>query len=193
MAEINAAYEELRHGSTAAGRVRWTEEREGDDRAAAPRRGAGPPRERPTRPVTGRLDTTETVRPRNATTSRPGARPVGQPPLRGRPAEREPLRASDPTGPLERARIRNFRRPEDPPLDVALGRQIDFGKFHGHTLGEIAAFEPSYIDWLANTITRDPELVAAARSIQTDLDRRGVRRIRHAERTARATPGQQAG
>ena len=51
---------------------------------------------------------------------------------------------------------------------------IEFGKFHGHTLGEIAAFEPSYIDWLAKTISHDPELVAAARSIQADLDRRGV-------------------
>ena len=56
---------------------------------------------------------------------------------------------------------------------------IEFGKFHGHSLGQIAAFEPSYIDWLARTITRDPELVAAARSMQADLDRRGVVRRPH--------------
>ncbi len=58
---------------------------------------------------------------------------------------------------------------------------MDFGKFRGHTLGEIAAFEPSYVDWVARTITRDPELVAAARVVQADLDRRGViRRVREA-------------
>jgi hypothetical protein len=57
---------------------------------------------------------------------------------------------------------------------------MTFGKFHGHTLGEIAAFEPSYIDWVAGTVTRDPELVAAARVIQADLDARGVGRRAHA-------------
>jgi len=51
---------------------------------------------------------------------------------------------------------------------------IEFGKFHGHTLGQIADFEPTYIDWLAKTISRDPELVAAARTLQNDLDERGV-------------------
>jgi hypothetical protein len=40
----------------------------------------------------------------------------------------------------------------------------------------VAAFEPSYIDWLATTITRDRDLVAAARVVRDDLDRRGVRR-----------------
>ena len=58
---------------------------------------------------------------------------------------------------------------------------MEFGKFHGHTLGEIADFEPSYIDWVARTITRDRDLVAAARVIRADLDLRGViRRIRDA-------------
>jgi hypothetical protein len=65
--------------------------------------------------------------------------------------------------------------------------RIDFGKFHGHSLGEIAAFEPSYIDWVAATITRDPELVAAARVVRDDLDERGVARIRRAQRVAEAT------
>ena len=53
---------------------------------------------------------------------------------------------------------------------------VEFGKFHGHTLGQIAAFEPSYVDWLAGTVTRDPDLVAAARVVQADLDARGVLR-----------------
>ena len=56
---------------------------------------------------------------------------------------------------------------------------IEFGKFHGHTLGDIAAFEPSYIDWVAGTVTRDPDLVAAARVVQADLDARGVARRSH--------------
>ncbi len=64
--------------------------------------------------------------------------------------------------------------------------RIDFGKFHGHTLGEIAAFEPSYIDWVAATITRDPALVAAARVIRDDLDERGVVRVRRARPVAEA-------
>jgi hypothetical protein len=65
--------------------------------------------------------------------------------------------------------------------------RIDFGKFHGHTLGEIASFEPSYIDWVAATITRDPALVAAARVVRDDLDDRGVVRVRRAGRVAAAT------
>jgi hypothetical protein len=59
-------------------------------------------------------------------------------------------------------------------LDVARDLVIEFGKFHGHTLGQIADFEPTYIDWLARTISRDPDLVASARVIQTDLDARGI-------------------
>ncbi len=56
---------------------------------------------------------------------------------------------------------------------------LEFGKFRGHTLGEVAAFEPSYVDWLARTITRDRDLVAAARVVQADLDARGVARRVH--------------
>jgi hypothetical protein len=44
-----------------------------------------------------------------------------------------------------------------------------FGKFHGRTLGEIAALERTYLEWVERTITRDPDLVAAARVV---LDRR---------------------
>jgi len=59
-------------------------------------------------------------------------------------------------------------------LADARARMIEFGKFHGHTLGQIADFEPTYIDWLARTISRDPDLVAAARAIQAYLDERGI-------------------
>jgi hypothetical protein len=60
-----------------------------------------------------------------------------------------------------------------------LATVITFGKFHGHTLGEVAAFEPSYIDWLVRAISRDPDLLFAAKAVRRDLDERGVvRRIR---------------
>jgi hypothetical protein len=66
---------------------------------------------------------------------------------------------------------------------------MEFGKFHGHTLGQIAGFEPSYIDWVAGTVTRDPDLVAAARVVQADLDSRGVGRRSH---PTEARPGRTA-
>jgi len=172
MAEINRAYEELRAGRNG-----------GDSRDGSRRhRAAWPPPEKPTRPVTGRVDTSATYRVRNATTG-PAARPMGRPPLRVDRLRRDPLRASQPTGPLARARQHGFRPPPAPTLDEARAREMAFGRFHGHTLGEIASFEPSYIDWLARTISRDPDLVAAARVIQGDLDERGVlRRPRPAAR-----------
>ena len=63
------------------------------------------------------------------------------------------------------------RRPRSTDAEATV---IPFGKFHDHTLGQIAAFEPSYIDWVAGTVNHDPDLVSAARVIQADLDRRGV-------------------
>lgn len=185
MAEINTAYAALtRLGETVEGRRRRGGQGSGGDGAragdGAGRSGAwpaGPPPEPRTRPVTGRLDTSRTVHPRNQTTTPPGMRlPLtGQPPLRhGRRAPE--LRASDPSGPMERDWIRGHVPPEPPSLEDALVIEVGFGKFHGHSLGEIAAFEPSYIDWLASTVTRDPELAMAARVIVTELDRRGIRR-----------------
>jgi hypothetical protein len=87
--------------------------------------------------------------------------------------------------------MRAFRPPTPPDLADAHAIELDFGKFRGHTLGEVAAFEPSYIDWIASTITRDASLVAAARVIREDLDRRGVaRRRRETERQRRETERQ---
>lgn len=163
MAEINQAYEQLRIGRVAG-------PGSGDGNGARRR---WPPPEKPTRPVTGRVDTSATFRPRNTTTG-PSLRPAGPAPLRVDRLDREPPRASQPNGPLSRARQRGFKPPPLPDLGKALALPIAFGKFHGHTLGEIAAFEPSYIDWLAKTIARDPDLLAAARVVQDDLDRRSV-------------------
>ena len=178
MAEINDAYAALtradaRNGTDAPGRGSMDVEFDG----APPRRG-GPPRPKPTRPVTGRVDTSQTFRPRNTTTS--SAPPLaGQPPPRSDRSRREPLRASHPTGPLERDRIRGFRPPPRPTLEEAQAFVVPFGKFHGHRLDEIAAFEPSYIDWLARAVQRDPDLTMAARVIQDDLDQRGIVRRTH--------------
>jgi hypothetical protein len=44
------------------------------------------------------------------------------------------------------------------------------------TLGEIAKLEPTYVDWIAKTITRDRDLVIRARVVQSDMDERGVER-----------------
>lgn len=182
MAEINDAYAALTREPEADRRSDGSPADFGPD---GERRRGGPPAPKPSRPVTGRVDTTSTFRPRNTTTARGAgnvrrATPLaGQPPLRGDRSPTEPPRASTPTGPMERDRLSDFRRPTPPTLDVARAHTIEFGKFHGHSLGEIAAFEPSYIDWVAGTVTRDPDLVAAARVIRADLDARGVGRRAH--------------
>lgn len=182
MAEINAAYAALtRAGETQEGRRgrRGSDGGPGGDPGRGTRgsRAGGPPPPPRTRPVTGRLDLSGTVRPRNQTTTPPGVRfPLtGQPPLRWGPSSPE-LRASQPSGPMERDQLAGHVRPEPPALEEALELEVTFGKFHGHTLGEIAAFEPSYIDWLAGTVTRDPDLATAARVVAAELDRRGIRR-----------------
>ena len=159
MAEINEAYAALtREGAGGTGRRRapaaggdaaGSDGASGAGRSTGARRG-GPPRPRPTRPVTGRLDTTGTFRPRNQSLHDAGVGgghiPRNQPPDRVQQEGREPPRASTPTGPLARSRVRNFRPPPGPPLADAQEVELAFGKFHGHTLGQVAAFEPSYID-----------------------------------------------
>jgi curved DNA-binding protein CbpA len=184
MAEINDAYAALTRSDRSARTGPTATSGEAPFGEPSKRR-SGPPPPKPTRPVTGRVDTSHTYRPRNQTVTNGGARsPLpGQAPLRASAVHREPPRASTPTGPLVRDRIRHYRRPSLPSLAVAEATVIPFGKFHDHTLGEIAAFEPSYIDWVAATVKHDPDLVNAARVIKSDLDRRGVLR------RARATAG----
>ena len=180
MAEINDAYEALTRG--AAGRTDGAASTARDEASfeTSGTRRSGPPRPRPSRPVTGRVDMSDTFRPRNERVGGSGRTTLkGQSPLRPGPADREPPRASTPTGPLVRHRPRHLRRRPRPSLDDARATVISFGKFHDHTLGQIAAFEPSYIDWVAGTVSHDPDLVSAARVIQSDLDRRGIARRIH--------------
>ena len=71
MAEINDAYTALTREAAADRRARDGERADFED-APAPRRG-GPPRPRPTRPVTRHLDMTGTFRQRNQATRHDGA------------------------------------------------------------------------------------------------------------------------
>jgi curved DNA-binding protein CbpA len=178
MAEINAAYAELRDkGSRAARRPEsWpgtTGEPDADARnganGAGDARPSGPPPPPRTRPVTARFDTTDLLQHRNATTTPRGDgyrhHPRGRRPPQARAEAAEPPRASDPTGPLERLRARRARRRPLPTVEAARALPIAFGKFHGRTLGEIEDLEPTYVSWLARAITRDPDLLDAARVV----------------------------
>jgi hypothetical protein len=203
MARINAAYDVLRdpvrrarydaspharraadeEHERAAGAGPWTG---GPTAGATP---AGPPPPPPTRPVTARYDTSSVYHARD---TRSGA---ARTPLRGhhpidwrdRQPERD-LRASTPTGPVRRRQGRGDRgRP--PTLEEARATVLDFGRFHGLTLGEVADREPTYIDWVARTITRDRDLVIRARVIAADLDERGIERPFRPARPGFGSPG----
>ncbi|CAN5720490.1 hypothetical protein BH18CHL1_BH18CHL1_07250 [soil metagenome] len=191
MALINAAYDLLRDplrrarydASPQARRTRadghgGTSARPGAGNGAGERRARpyGPPPPPPTTPITARYDTSRTFHGRNTTTSSGQTSLAGHPPLDRRLGRREAeLRASTPTGPVRR---RPSGRPPTPPsLDEARSTVLAFGRFHGHTLAEVAAMEPTYIDWISQTITRDRDLVQSARVVQSDMDERGVERI----------------
>ena len=182
MARINAAYDVLRdpvrrarYDSTPQAR------RERFSQGGGAGEGSGPPPPPPTRPVTARFDTSALFRARNGTTdggagTRHQSAPWGgQEPVDWREYRQGPdLRASKPNGPVYRTvdpdRIRM------PSLQDAQATVLGFGRFHGQTLGEVAAREPTYIDWIASTITRDRDLVMRARVVASDMDARGVER-----------------
>jgi curved DNA-binding protein CbpA len=193
MARINAAYDLLRDperkatydASPQARRAREAEAGGSRRPAGGPAmrsdagaRGAtnGPPPPPPTRPVTARFDTSAAYHRPNATTSRGRPSLRGQPPAerRVRNGEADELRASTPTGPVRRRT--NGPRPRLPSLEESRQTPLEFGRFRGFTLGDVAEHEPTYIDWIARTITRDRDLVMRARVIQGDLDERGVER-----------------
>jgi curved DNA-binding protein CbpA len=180
MARINAAYDVLsdpirraRHDSTPhARRERYAEGRTPSGETP------GPPPPPPSRPVTARFDTSASFQPRNSTVVRRRARRTtlsGQPPVDWRTYRQGPdLRASAPNGPVHR-RV-DPSRVRLPSLEDARSTVLGFGRFHGLTLGEVAEREPTYIDWIASTITRDRDLVMRAKVIASDLDARGIER-----------------
>ncbi len=141
----------------------------------------GPPPAPPTPPVTARFDTSAAFQPRNTTLHGQSFRPAAPAPIQRPAATADELRASTPSGPVERQPGR--RRPM-PTLDEALETELEFGKFRGYTLGEVALLEPTYVDWLAQAITRDDELVRRARVVRAEMDRQGVVR-----KTRPSTPG----
>jgi hypothetical protein len=63
-----------------------------------------------------------------------------------------------------------------PTLQEARETVLNFGKFHGYTLGEVELLDPAYIDWIARTITRDRDMVIRARLIEAEMDQAGVER-----------------
>lgn len=187
MARINAAYDLLRdpvrraHFDASAEGHRARQGRAGgatvefDDFESADGSTAGPPPPPYTAPVTARFDTTASFRPRNSRLGDERAHLRGHPPRSRRAGGREnDLRASTPTGPVHTHR---GERPQPlPTLREARETTLEFGRYHGYTLGEVEILEPAYLDWVARTITRDRELVTKARVILTDLDERGLAR-----------------
>ena len=180
MARINAAYDLLRDPERRAryDALHPTAVARGSRRVhfdPGARRPGGPPPPRRSRPVTARFDTSEVFVRRNAPTSPAAATPLRghEPRGRARTDEREPLRASDPNGPVRR---RPGQARPLPTLHEARSTPLEFGRFRGFTLGDVERHEPTYIDWIARTITRDRDLVMCARVIQADMDERGVER-----------------
>ena len=176
MARINAAYDILRdpvrrarYDSTPLAR------RERAAEGRSPEEGHGPPPPPPTPPVTAHFDTSALFRARNGTLRRRTVPHGGQPPVDWRMYGRgRDLRASQPNGPVSRSL--HPARMRLPSLQEARDTILGFGRFHGLTLGEVAEREPTYIDWIARTITRDRDLVLSARVIAADLDARGIER-----------------
>ncbi|MEA2622757.1 MAG: DnaJ like chaperone protein [Chloroflexota bacterium] len=189
MARINAAYDLLRDPVRkarydASPQARRARSGTGGATAPGPRSeggsttgsetAGGPPPPPPSRPVTARYDTTAAFHRGNATTStrRPTLR--AHPPADRRAGNGQDLRASTPTGPVRRRTAGT--RAHIPSLEESRETMLEFGRFRGRTLAEVAVLEPTYVDWIAKTITRDRDLVVRARVIQSDLDARGIER-----------------
>lgn len=180
MARINAAYDVL---SDPVRRARYDSTPHARREHYAEGRGpvdpnVGPPPPPPSKPVTARFDFSASFQPRNSTAHvRRGRHTTlaGQPPVDWRRYRQGPdLRASAPNGPVQRSL--DPSRARMPGLEESRATVLGFGRFHGLTLGEVAEREPTYIDWIASTITRDRDLVMRARVIASDLDARGVER-----------------
>lgn len=190
MAEINAAYQELRdpvkrrvHRESAvraarAGATNAPGSVSADRGPAAPADGPRPGSRPSPRPVTARIDTSALLRPRNSTLTPLDRSPLPGLPPRPRSVEgHEPPRASTPTGPMHRRRGPSMEADLPSPAE-AMETRLGFGKFAGRTLGEVAAIEPSYLEWIVRTIDRDPEVSLAARVVLRYVGSGSMRRPR---------------
>ena len=167
MAEINAAYAALtRAGETQEAHSRAARrghERIGRDRRVgrhhAARRAATAAEDQP---VTGRLDSSDNVRPRNQTTTPPGPRiPLsGQPPLRWDRSSPE-LRASQPSGPMEIRRDPALRAPAAP-LSTMPSSTRSSSASSTATPWRDRRVRAVVHRLAGGTLTRDPELAAGA-------------------------------
>jgi curved DNA-binding protein CbpA len=185
MAEINAAYQELRdpvkrraHRAAAAREGGFAVPRETAPDSEGPEAESEPSFDRdgrsaPPRPVTARIDTSALLRPRNNILYPHERSPLpGWPPAPRSSFDREPPRASTPSGPTTR-RVGPNLDSDLPSLAAAMDARLGFGKFAGLTLGDVVNTEPSYIEWIVRTIDRDPELTFAARTVLRELERSG--------------------
>jgi curved DNA-binding protein CbpA len=189
MAEINAAYQELRdpvkrrvhrEAAVRASRAGATWPRSGTpaDGAAGPAEAPRPGSRPSGRPVTARIDTSALLWPRNSTLTPLDRSPLPGLPPRPRSVEgHEPPRASTPTGPMHRRRGPSMEA-DLPSAADAMETRLGFGKFAGRTLGEVAAIEPSYLEWIVRTIDRDPEVSLAARVVLRYVGSGSIRRPR---------------
>jgi hypothetical protein len=195
MAEINAAYHELRdperrrrHRDVAARAARAAGEPV-DVEAPPPAYRTGTPGAAPSgRPVTARIDTSALLRPRNSTLVQLDRSPLpGHAPKPRTVEEHEPPRASKPAGPVTVRRGPSFES-ELPDLREALDTELRFGKFAGLTLGDVASLEPTYVEWIVRTIS-DPGVNLAARVVLRHLEKSGRRFRRPSSRPPYAEEG----
>ena len=115
----------------------------------------------------------------------------GQPPLAAESSGGEPPRASTPTGPLVKDRVRHFRRRPPPRSRRRTSSRVrQVPRPHVRPDRGVRAV----LHRLARRDrTRDPDLVAAARVVQADLDRRGVlRRARPAPEPCGRPPAERS-
>jgi hypothetical protein len=196
MAEINAAYHELRdpeirrrHRDAAAREARAPGAPIDVNTTRPPYRGWSPGGARSSRPVTAHIDTTTLLRPRNSTLLQLNMSPLpGHAPKPRVSEDREPPRASTPAGPVTISQGPNFDS-ELPDLREALHTELRFGKFAGLTMGDVASLEPTYVDWIVHTIN-EPGVNLAARVVLRHLERSGRRRFRSAASRAADTEDQ---
>ena len=189
MARINAAYDLLRdpvrrarYDASPSAQRAWREEQVGTGPTGSSGLGGRLRPARPRRPATAATVPTgdrpirhqqRVPAPRHGHRQRPAARCGARTHGRAASTAHPTCGRARPPGPVSR---RTTRQPRLPTLEQARACPLEFGRFHGATLGEVADREPTYVDWIARTITQHRDLVLSARVIAADLDARGIER-----------------